>query len=607
MNETIINRISKLRTLMSQHGIDAYLIVSDDFHASEYVSDYFKTRAYLSGFTGSAGSLLVMNDWAGLWTDGRYFLQAAEQLKETGIELMKMGEEGVPTIGEFLKERMPHHGVLGFDGRTIRVSLHQKLSEVLESKNITFRDDFNPMDEMWTNRPAFPNEMVWVLDEQYTGKSTKEKLKELREKLDEKKADGILLATLDDIAWLFNLRGNDISYNPVFLSYAYIGQQLINLYRDEDTLTEAAKKTLEENGVEIRPYLQVYKDVKKIENETIVVDEHGINIALKNSFAKDVTLINEKNYVFLQKSIKNETEQQNERKAHILDGVAVTKLIYWLKAQQQDGTITSLRETDVCEKLENFRKQGEGYLGQSFAPIVASGKNGAVVHYEPIKGKDSNIEEDNFVLMDTGGQYYYGTTDITRTVAIGKLTQQQKIHYTGVLRGHIRLAMARFKYGSTGANLDVLARGPLWDLGLDYNHGTGHGVGYLLNVHEGPNGIRMKEADRSVGVTLEDGMITSDEPGLYLEGKYGIRIENMILCKKKEKTEFGQFMGFDTLTLVPYEREAILPELLEEGELDWLNQYHERVYRKLSPYLTEEENEWLRLRTSPMGIKYCSN
>ncbi len=600
MNETIKNRISKLRTLMSQHGIDAYLIVSDDFHASEYVSDYFKARAYLSGFTGSAGSLLVMKDWAGLWTDGRYFLQAADQLKETGIELMKMGEDGVPTVTDYLEQHIPHHGVLGFDGRTIRVSLYQLMKEALQGKSATIQSDLDLVGELWTDRPAFPKEKVWVLEEQYTGKSTKEKLKNLRKTLDEKNADGMILATLDDIAWLFNLRGNDISYNPVFLSYAYIGQQLTILYRDEETLTEEAKQALKENGVEIRPYFQIYKDVKEIENETIVVDEHGINIALKNSFAKDTTLINEKNHIFLTKAIKNETEQQNERKAHVLDGVAVTKLIYWLKKQQQDGTVTSLKETDACEKLEELRKQGQGYLGQSFAPIVATGKNGAIVHYEPIKGEDENLEENNFVLMDTGGQYYYGTTDITRTVAIGKLTQQQKIHYTAVLRGHIRLAMAKFKYGSTGANLDVLARGPLWELGLDYNHGTGHGVGYLLNVHEGPNGIRMKEADRSVGVTLEEGMITSDEPGLYLEGQYGIRIENMILCKKDEETDFGQFMKFETLTLVPYEREAILPELMEEGELEWLNTYHERVFCEVSPKLTEAEKEWLKKQTEPI-------
>ncbi|MCR5736834.1 MAG: aminopeptidase P family protein [Eubacterium sp.] len=601
MNETITNRISKLRTLMTKHGIDAYLIVSDDYHASEYVSDYFKARAYLSGFTGSAGSLLVMKDWAGLWTDGRYFLQAEEQLKGTGIELMKMGEDGVPTVTDYLEQHIPHHGVLGFDGRTIRVSLYQLMKEALQGKNATIQSDLDLVGELWTDRPAFPKEKVWVLEEQYTGESTKEKLKNLRKTLDEKNADGMILATLDDIAWLFNLRGNDISYNPVFLSYAYIGQQLTILYRDEETLTEEAKQALKENGVEIRPYFQIYKDVKEIENETIVVDEHGINIAMKNSFAKDTTLINEKNHIFIRKAIKNETEQQNERRAHVLDGVAVTKLIYWLKKQQQDGTVTSLKETDVCEKLENFRKQGEGYLGQSFAPIVATGKNGAIVHYEPIKGEDANLEENNFVLMDTGGQYYYGTTDITRTVAIGKLTQQQKIHYTAVLRGHIRLAMAKFKYGSTGANLDVLARGPLWEMGLDYNHGTGHGVGYLLNVHEGPNGIRMKEADRSVGVTMEEGMITSDEPGLYLEGQYGIRIENMILCKKDGKTDFGQFMKFEPLTLVPYEREAILPELLEVGELEWLNTYHERVFRELSSKLTKEENEWLEKQTKPLG------
>lgn len=599
MKKIIKDRIVKLRNKMREYAIDAYLVVSDDFHASEYVCDYFKCREYLSGFSGSAGTLIVTQEEAQLWTDGRYFLQAEEQLADTGIHLMKMGEEGVPTVQKYLAELLKDEDSLGYDGRTIRVKYADSIQKELQGKNIKYIENIDLVGEIWKDRPSFPKNQIWLLPEKYTGKSRKDKLTELRETMTHTGADAVLLAALDDIAWLYNLRGDDIPYNPVALSYTMIYSDRAVFYRDSETIGEEVQKALKKDGIEIAPYLQVYEDVKKLQGITLLFDEEKINVALRNAIPLNVSVINQTNPTTLSKAKKNLTEMENDRYAHILDGVAVTKLIYWLKQMHKTGKIKNITELDVCEKLENFRKQGEGYLQQSFEPIVATGAHGAIVHYEPTEASNALLEDNTFVLMDTGGQYLYGTTDITRTVSLGELTREQKIHYTTVLKGHLNLASAKFKYGCTGVNLDYLARSPLWEMGLDFNHGTGHGVGYLLNVHEGPNGIRLKEAGGSIGTILEEGMITSNEPGLYLEGKYGIRIENLTLCLKDKKTEYGQFMKFETLTMVPYDREAILPEIMSEKEVERLNQYHAVVYEKISPYLTENEKTWLMEQTKP--------
>lgn len=598
MKEIIRGRVKKLREEMKKYAIDAYLIVSDDFHSSEYVCDFFKCRQYISGFTGSAGTFLVTLKEAKLWTDGRYFLQAAEQLEGTDISLMKSGEEGVPTIQEYLAESLKDGNCLGYDGRTFTVAYADLIKESLSKKRIIYKEDVDLVGDIWEHRPELPATDLWLISEEYVGKSRHEKLAELRTAMKQQGADMLLLSSLDDIAWLYNFRAGDIEYNPVALCYTMVYEDKAILYRKPETINQDIVNQLQQDGISIAPYFQVYEDARKLKNTTILLDESTVNVALRNAISKDVSIISGKNPTTLTKAKKNTTEVKNERYAHILDGVAVTKLIYWLKQKYLSGE--NISELDVSEKLEQLRKLGNGYLQQSFAPIIATGAHGAIVHYEPTEESNIPLEKDNLVLMDTGGQYLYGTTDITRTIAYGQPTKEQKLHYTAVLKGHLNLASARFKYGCTGVNLDYLARRPLWELGLDYNHGTGHGVGYLLNVHEGPNAIRTKEADGTLGTVFEEGMITSNEPGLYIEGKYGIRIENLILCVKDQKTEYGQFMKFDTLTLVPYEREAILPEMMSDKELQALNHYHKMVYEKISPYLDTEEKQWLSKQTAPL-------
>ena len=624
-------RLEALRQLMKEKDIDAYLIVTDDFHASEYVGDYFKCRAYISGFTGSAGSLLVTADDAGLWTDGRYFLQARDQLDGTGIRLMKMGEDGVPSIPEFLSEVLSSGQSLGFDGRTVNAAYADKLHKTLLKKGIRFVDQYDLAGELWEDRPAFPAGKVWVLDEKYAGKSRRDKLADLRERMKEEHANYHLLASLDDIAWLYNIRGCDIAYTPVVLAYTLISQDRAILYVNQEAVSEDVKAELTADGVELRSYLKVYEDLKALKGPfSLMYDEKTTNVALVSAIPNQIKKIHCINPTMTAKAVKNPIEMENIRKAHIIDGVAVTRLIYWLKkamaesegrksapgpgrtqescgqtgaaaarTQESCGQADEITELTVCRKLESFRKEGEGYLEQSFSPIAGYGAHGAIIHYDPAEGGDIPLEAKSFLLLDTGGQYYTGTTDITRTISLGQLTEEQKRHYTAVLRSNLNLAAAHFPQGTTGVNLDVLAREPLWELGLDYNHGTGHGVAYLANVHEGPNGFRQKESDGTLGAAFEEGMLTSDEPGLYLEGKYGIRLENLMMCRKAEKTEYGQFMRFETLTMVPYDREAILPELLSGKELARLNVYHARVFELIAPYLTAEERSWLEEETRP--------
>ncbi|MCI9126382.1 MAG: aminopeptidase P family protein [Eubacterium sp.] len=607
MKENIKVRIEKLRKKMKEEGVTTYLIVSDDFHGSEYVCDYFKCREYLSGFTGSAGTMVVTEKEAKLWTDGRYFLQANEQLKGSGITLMKMGEKGVLTVQEYLENVLQNGESLGYDGRTIGVNYANSIKAALREKEIEYKEDIDLVGAIWRKRPKIPNEPIWLLKKKYAGKSRKQKLKLLRDELRRIGADATLIVSLDDIAWLYNLRGDDMKYSPVALSYTIVYQEKAVLYRDEESIRKQIVKEFEKDKIEIAPYSQVYEDIEKLQGITLLIDEKTVNVSLRSKIPADVHVINQMNPTTLAKAKKNETEMKNERHAHLLDGVAVTKLIYWLKKRYRAGKIDKVTELEVCKKLESLRKLGEGYLQQSFAPIVATGAHGAIVHYEPTKATNVPLQENTFVLIDTGGQYLYGTTDITRTVALGELTREQKEHYTAVVRGHLKLAAAIFPYGCTGANLDCLARGPLWELGGDYKHGTGHGVGYLLNVHEGPTGIRLRESDGSAGAVLEEGMLVSNEPGFYQEGQYGIRVENLMLCQKRNKTEYGQFMRFEMLTMVPFEREAILPEMMSDKEILLLNWYHAVVYEKLERYMNAPEKKWLKSQTQSIEKKIINN
>lgn len=585
-----------LREKMRETGVDVCLIPTSDFHGSEYVGDYFKCREYISGFTGSAGTLVVTLDEAGLWTDGRYFLQAAKQLEGSGIMLRKERQPGVPAIEEYLKQTLKKGETLGFDGRCIMQDSAEKLITQLNAQGVAVRTDIDLTGAVWKNRPELSAQPVWPLPVEYAGESSESKIKRVREFLVEKKADYFLLTSLEDIAWLLNMRGNDVESTPVILSYLLLGEKKLTWYVQEKCLSEKIKILLDMQGIKAAPYAQIYEDVKKLpEDASIYYDKSAVNTALVSSLPEKVKKIEGVNPTFLFKAKKNPVEVENERNAHIKDGVAVTKFIYWLKSQIGKTKIT---EISAAEQLEQFRNTQEHYVEPSFAPIIAYKEHGAIVHYSATKESDVELKPESFVLADTGGHYLEGTTDITRTIALGSLTQEEKEMYTTVLKGHIQLEMARFLQGCSGQSLDVLARTPLWEKGLDYNHGTGHGVGYLLSVHEGPNSFRYRPSVNGRNdCVFEEGMITSDEPGIYLEGKFGIRLENMIVCQKDMENDYGSFLCFDALTLVPFERSAIIAEELSTKEKEWLNKYHQKVFETIAPYLTEEEAGWLREET----------
>lgn len=580
---------------MKEKKIDAYLVATDDFHGSEYVGDYFKCRKYITGFTGSAGTAIITQDMAGLWTDGRYFIQAADQLRDTTIELFKSGEPGVPTVHQFLNDKLEEGMCLGFDGRTVSAREAEELQELLQKKHITFSVNDDLIGEIWEDRPVLSCEPVMELDIRWTGKSRADKIAEIREQMKAKEADTFILTSLDDIAWLLNIRGNDIHCCPVVLSYLVMMENELRLYANAAAFSEEICSNLEADGVKIYPYDDVYSYVQSISSDKkVLLSRANVNSRLVSNIPSEVTILDEPNLTLLPKAVKNETEMENERIAHIKDGVAVTKFIHWLK---KNVTRTTITELSTAEKLYQFRSEQEHFLGESFDPIIAYGTHAAIVHYSATEATDIPLEARGMVLADTGGHYLEGTTDITRTIVLGPVTAKEKKFFTAVLRGNLNLAAAKFKYGCTGLNLDYLARGPLWELGEDYNHGTGHGVGYLLNVHEGPNSFRWKNLPGNPAPVLEEGMITSDEPGYYLENEFGIRHENLVLCKKAEKTSFGQFMCFEPLTMVPFDLEGINPEEMTERERKLLNDYHQKVYTTISPYLDEEEKEWLKQAT----------
>lgn len=592
---TIKQKLNALRILMKEKKIDAYLVATDDFHGSEYVGDYFKCRKYITGFTGSAGTAIITQDMAGLWTDGRYFIQAADQLRDTTIELFKSGEPGVPTVHQFLNDKLEEGMCLGFDGRTVSAREAEELQELLQEKHITFSVNDDLIGEIWEDRPVLSCEPVMELDVRWTGKSRADKIAEIREQMKAKEADTFILTSLDDIAWLLNIRGNDIHCCPVVLSYLVMMENELRLYANAAAFSEEIRSNLEADGVKIYPYDDVYSYVQTISSDKkVLLSRANVNSRLVSNIPSEVTILDEPNLTLLPKAVKNKTEMENERIAHIKDGIAVTKFIHWLK---KNVTRTTITELSAAEKLYQFRSEQEHFLGDSFDPIIAYGTHAAIVHYSATEATDIPLEARGMVLADTGGHYLEGTTDITRTIVLGPVTAKEKKFFTAVLRGNLNLAAAKFKYGCTGLNLDYLARGPLWELGEDYNHGTGHGVGYLLNVHEGPNSFRWKNLPGNPAPVLEEGMITSDEPGYYLENEFGIRHENLVLCKKAEKTSFGQFMCFEPLTMVPFDLEGINPEEMTERERKLLNDYHQKVYTTISPYLDEEEKEWLKQAT----------
>ena len=589
-------RLESLRKYMGEYKIDAYIIPSSDNHQSEYVGDYFKSRAYISGFTGSAGTLVVTMDEAGLWTDGRYFIQAENQLKNTGIKLFKMGEEGVPTTQEFICDKLSKGSTLGFDGRLISANEGKSLEEKLKEKNVSIKYEYDLVDKVWNDRPSLSKEKAFLLKVNYAGETFSSKLERLRETMKEKNVTSHIITTLDDIAWLFNIRGRDVKYTPVVLSYAIITLDEVYLFIDESKLNEEIINELKTENVIIKKYDDIYEFVKTMDKtEKVLLDDGKVSYSIYNNLPNEVQKIKEPNPTMNFKAVKNNTELENVRNSHLKDGVAFTKFMYWLK--NNIGKI-EISEISASEKLEELRRAQEGFIEPSFATIAGYREHAAMMHYSATPESDYKLEASDLFLIDSGGQYFDGTTDITRTIALGEVNSELKTHFTAVLRGMINLSMAKFLYGAKGYNLDILARRPMWNIGLDYKCGTGHGVGFLGTIHESPNGFRWKIApNRLETATLEEGMVTTNEPGIYIEGSHGIRIENELITKKAEKNEYGQFMEFEVVTFAPIDLDAINVDDLNKEERDYLNNYHRLVYEKISPYLSEEENVWLKKYT----------
>lgn len=589
----IKERLAKLREYMSEKNIDAYIIPSSDNHQSEYVGDHFKCREFISGFTGSAGTVVVTMEEAGLWTDGRYFIQAEKELEGSTIKLFKMGEEGVPTTEEYLYESLKDGKTLGFDGRVICAKEGINLEKKLAKKNIKIVYDYDLVGMIWNDRPDLSTAKAFLLDVKYAGETFSSKLNRVRESMKEKNANVHVITTLDDIAWLFNIRGGDVKFNPVVLSYALITLDKVYLFVDENKLNEEILNELSKENVEIKPYNDIYEFIKTLDkNDKILLDSTKINYAILNNIPSEVEKVDEFNPTMFMKAQKNPIELENIRNSHVKDGVAFTKFMYWLK--NNVGKI-EISELSASKKLEDLRREQEGFIEPSFGTIAGYRDHAAMMHYSATKESDAKLEASDLFLIDSGGQYFDGTTDITRTIALGKINDELKKHFTAVARGMINLSMAKFLYGVRGYNLDILARRPMWNMGIDYKCGTGHGIGFLLNVHEAPNGFRWRIIpDRFDSAVLEEGMVTTNEPGIYVEGSHGIRTENELVVRKAEKNEYGQFMEFEVVTLAPIDLDAIDPEEMNKEEKAYLNWYHELVYNKVSPFLTEDEKTWLK-------------
>ena len=594
----IQERLKELRAQMQERGIDIYIVPTSDFHQSEYVGEYFKARKYMTGFTGSAGTAVITKEEAGLWTDGRYFIQAEKQLEGSTVKLFKMGEEGVPKVEEYVKDHLTEGSCIGFDGRVMDAKSGEKYAKMAEEKKAALYVKEDLVGNIWKDRPQLPANKVWILEDAYAGRSMADKIADVRTQMQKEGADIHILSSLYDIAWLLNLRGGDIDHVPVFLSFVSIEKEQILLFVNPQILDKEVQDYLEKNHVTIRPYEDIYTYAQNLQKVKVLISAEETNYRIAECIREHAEVLEGENPSLMLKAVKNETELKNTREAHLKDAEAVTKFMYWLKTNIGKVEISEISASDY---LEERRKEQEHYLDLSFDTISAYGPHGAMMHYSATKESNAVLKPEGFLLVDSGGHYLEGTTDITRTFALGALTDEEKQHFTAVCRSNMNLANAKFLYGCCGINLDILARGPLWDLGIDYRCGTGHGVGHILNVHEGPNGFRWKIVpERNDSGKLEEGMITTDEPGVYIEGKYGIRTENELICVKDEKNEYGQFMRFENITYVPIDLDAILPEEMSAKERRELNEYHQMVYEKVSPYLTDEEREWLKTYTRPI-------
>ncbi len=593
----IAERISELRTRMASKGIDAYIVPTADFHQSEYVGEHFKARKYISGFSGSYGTVVITRDDGGLWTDGRYFFQAENELAGSGIRLMKMFVGDTPSITEYLTDRVPRGGTVAFDGRVLSMGEGREFEEALAARQIRIHYSVDLVGDIWEDRPPLSDKPAFFLEEKYSGESTASKLKRVREVMEEHGATAHIIASLDDVCWLLNIRGDDIDFFPLLLSYAIVKKDGVELYVDDSKLDDRIQVELAKNQVTIHPYNAIYDDVKGLSgSETVLIDPMKMNYALYKNIP--CRIVEAANPTILMKAMKNEVELANIREAHIKDGVAVTKFMHWIKTRYDKETITELSS---AAKLTELRAAQEGYIRDSFEPLCAFADHAAMMHYSPSEETDVPLSSGAFFLNDTGGGYYEGSTDITRTFVLGSVEAQMKRYFTAVVRAMMRLSRARFLYGCYGYNLDVLARGPIWDLDMDYQCGTGHGVGYLANVHEPPTGFRWYVVpSKNEHHKLEEGMVITDEPGIYEDGQFGIRIENEFVVRKGVQNKYGQFMYFETITFAPIDLDGIDPEEMSRDEREWLNHYHEQVYEKIGPRLTEEEREWLKEYTRPI-------
>ena len=593
---TIKEKLASLRENMKKAGVDVYMIPTADFHDSEYAGEHFAARRFMSGFTGSAGTLVVTATKAALWTDGRYFLQAEKQLKDTTIDLMKMGEEGVPKISEYVYAELPENGTFGFDGRTISGETGREFEKKIADKKGKIKYDEDLVDSIWTDRPEISARPAFFLSEKYSGRSVSDKLSFVRKAMKEKECKAYIITSLDDIAWLYNMRGDDVPCNPVVMAYTVILEDKAVLFLNEKVLNDELRNEFSKNNVEIRPYDDIYEYVKGLRDINVLADLSRVNYTIAGNLPESAKVKDEFNPTTLEKSKKNETEIENIRKAHVKDAVAMIHFIYWLKKHIGKENITEMSASDY---LEDRRREQEGFIEISFDTISAYNENAAMLHYEPSRENDTELHPQGFLLVDSGGQYYEGTTDITRTIVLGDLPDDWKRNYTLTLKGHINLANAKFLSGCKGTNLDIICREPLWKIGLDYKCGTGHGVGYCLNVHEAPNAFRWKER-KGDNAVLEVGMITTDEPAVYAEGSHGIRIESELLCVNAEKNEYGQFLEFENVTYVPIDKEAIDVRYLSDVDIDEINDYHKMVYDKMNSYFEGEELDWLKDACAPL-------
>ncbi len=588
-----ISRLSSLRNLMVGHGIDVYIVPTSDFHSSEYVGDFFKTRQFITGFTGSAGTAVVTAGEAGLWTDGRYFIQAAAQIEGSGFKLFKMGVDGVPKVEDFVGDALPEGGVIGFDGRVMNAADAEKFKKIAAKKGGSLRVDEDLVGMLWEDRPPMACSTLWILTEKYSGESAASKMKRIRDKMKEEGADIHVVASLYDIAWILNLRGDDIANVPVFMSFLKMDLEGATLYVQPDAMTDEVGKYLADCGVAVADYGDIYADLAKIPAGTkVLMDRQIVNCRMETSLGEGVEIIDKADPSELMKAVKNGTELANTRIAHLKDGVVMTKFMYWLKTNV--GKI-DMDEYSVGAYLDGLRRGQEHFLDLSFDDICAYGPNAAMMHYAAPKEGAAKIYPEGMLLVDSGGHYLEGTTDITRTFILGPITDAMRMYFTTVCKCNLRLANVKFLSGCSGLSLDAVCREPLWEMGMDYRCGTGHGVGHILNVHEGPNGFRYKTVpERRDGSPLAPGMVTTDEPGVYVEGAYGIRTENELVCVEDEKNEYGQFLRFENITYCPIDLDGIDPDLLGEKGRAQLNAYHRMVWEKVSPYLAEDERAWLK-------------